>query len=152
MFEKRFGLVVLIVMIVLLASPMLPTTVAQEGAPAAVGLRPDAPPYAVHGPYSVGTREFVIEPESERPLPVTVWYPALNPASAEEETQYDMGIEDIFGPLNFVPGHALQDANIDVEHGPYPLVVNSHGTGSTRYFQAFWLEHLASYGFVVMAP
>ena len=25
------------------------------------GLRPDAPPYAVHGPYAVGTREFTIK-------------------------------------------------------------------------------------------
>jgi hypothetical protein len=43
--------------------------------PKAISLRPDAPPYAVHGPSWAGTRDFVAEPDSDRSLPVTVWYP-----------------------------------------------------------------------------
>jgi predicted dienelactone hydrolase len=49
-------------------------------------------------------------------------------------------------------GHAAQDAAFDLVQGPYPLVILSPGfaIGATSYS---WLaEHLASYGFVVMAP
>ncbi len=82
---KRFiGFLILIGLLLSLAAPLT----AQEATPAAVGLRPDAPTYAQHGPYWVGTREFVIEPDSERPLPTTVWYPALNPQGLPEATTY----------------------------------------------------------------
>ena len=45
------------------AAPLaiVPFAGAQEGPPQ-VGLRPDAPPYALHGPYWVGNRELVIRP------------------------------------------------------------------------------------------
>ena len=42
------------------------------------GLRPDAPAYGMHGPYAVGTREFVIE-TPERSTPVTIWIPRETP-------------------------------------------------------------------------
>jgi predicted dienelactone hydrolase len=40
---------------------------------------------------------------------------------------------------------------MDKTGGPYPLVVFSHGLWSYRYANAYYTEHLASYGFVVAA-
>ncbi|MCB9458760.1 MAG: hypothetical protein H6670_03845 [Anaerolineaceae bacterium] len=151
---KRFLLVM-----IMLAVLGLPTIVAQEeGGPAHVGLRPDAPEYALHGPYWVGTREVVINPDSERSLPATIWYPALNPDGAEEAVVYDLGIADLLPEawaafqLNDYAGHALLNAQVDAAGGPYPLVIMSHGNGGTRYYGAYLYEHLASYGMVVIAP
>jgi predicted dienelactone hydrolase len=141
--------VLVIVALIIAALPL--TVVAQEGGkPDAVGLRPDAPPYALHGPYWVGTREFVIEPDSERPLPLTVWYPALNPDDKPEEITY---IYENFATIEGFtqPGHAIANAVPDTANGPYSLVIVSHGLAEYRYAHAYLAEHLASHGFVVMA-
>ena len=139
------------VWMMVLALGLLPAAQAQEEPkPEAVGLRPDAPPYALHGPYWVGTREFVIDPDGERPLPLTVWYPALNPDGVAEEINY---IYDNFVSIEGFtqPGHAIADAVPDSADGPYPLVIISHGAAGHRYVFAYLAEHLASQGFVVMA-
>ena len=105
--------------------------------------RPDAPTYAKRGPFAVGTFDLTI-PDPKRPLTVTVWYPALNPTKATEKIQYH------FETL-LVDGHALLNAKPDGSQGPYPLIVFSHGLGGLRLQSLFYTEHLASYGFVVMA-
>ncbi len=129
---------------------------AQDTKPTAVGLRPDAPTYAVHGPYWVGARDFTINPDSKRPLDITVWYPALNPKGLAEKVSYpllpkvDMGL-----PADWraqLAGRALLDAAPDMASAPYPLVIFSHGFGGNRQSSAYLTEHLASYGFVVIAP
>lgn len=120
----------------------------------AVVLRPDAPPYAVHGPYPVGMKSLVIEDGGD-PQSVSVWYPALNPAGDEEAVTYSVRwkIEGLYPDLaSDVAGHALLDAAPDVDNGPYPLVVFSHGYGGDAVIYSSLLEHLASYGFVVAAP
>jgi predicted dienelactone hydrolase len=43
-------------------------------------------------------------------------------------------------------------ADAPVAPGPFPLVVYSHGNGGLRYVSAFVTEHLASHGFIVVAP
>ena len=67
------------------ASPTVtPTIVSQAPAEEETlpqGLRPDAPPYAVHGPYAVGMRDFVIE-EGDQPGSTTVWSPSPNPSQS----------------------------------------------------------------------
>jgi predicted dienelactone hydrolase len=129
-------------------------TAQDQPKPEAVGLRPDAPAYALHGPYWVGTREFVIE-DDERPLSISVWYPALNLEGLEESLTYT-DIQVKFEPPSDMPptlaGHALRDAPADMSGGPYPLIINSGGFGTYRQSYAFLTEHLASYGFVVLAP
>jgi len=105
---------------------------------------PAAPAFAARGPHPVGVRDFVID-DAERPLDVTVWYPALNPDGASETTSYLLG--NIFP----VPGQALRDAAPDAAGGPYPLVIFSHGFGGFRAQSTYLTEHLASHGFVVMA-
>ncbi len=123
----------------------------QDSKPEPVGLRPDAPTYALHGPFWVGTREFTIpDKEGKRPLPVTVWYPALNPTGAEESITYTYDPGPSLDPFT-LPGKALDQALPDLTKGPYPLVIFSHGNVGFRYFSSYLTEHLASYGFVVLA-
>jgi predicted dienelactone hydrolase len=94
----------------------------------------------------------------EHPLGLTVWYPALNPDGAEESIAYHFDIQskfpfelpDWYEPI--ILGHALTDAQPDDSGGPYPLVIFSHGFGVYRQTYAYLTEHLASYGFVVIAP
>jgi predicted dienelactone hydrolase len=122
-----------------------------ENKPPAVGLRPDAPPYAVHGPYWVGTREIEVTVNADRVIPATIWYPALNPDELEESVVYSLGIADIVPALDAYPGKAIRDAAPDTSGGPYPLTVWSHGNAGTRYYAVYLQEHLASHGFVVIA-
>ena len=105
--------------------------------------RPDAPPFAERGAYAVGTRELRLEDES-RPLKITIWYPAHNPDELEEAMTYRDG-------LLVMEGRALADAPPDNSDAPYPLVIFSHGNGGTRWQSIYFVEHLASQGFVVMA-
>ena len=157
--KNRWLAILLIAALTIPALAITPLAGAQEGpTPEAVGLRPDAPPYALHGPYWVGARDFVIDPDSERPLTVTVWYPALNPEGLPEEITYtifeDCAIRSMFPTVTdwSIQGHALADAAQDSSQAPYPLVVYSHGSNAWRQESAWSVEHLASMGFVVMAP
>ncbi|MBL8156807.1 MAG: hypothetical protein JNM70_21700, partial [Anaerolineae bacterium] len=107
--------------------------------PEAVGLRPDAPAYALHGPYWVGTRDMVIDPETDEPLEVTLWYPALNPQGLAEQVTYPAVLKfDVpEGTVGAVLGHALKDAAFDLADAPYPLVVFSPGFGVARTNYAY---------------
>lgn len=115
--------------------------------------RPDVPTYGQRGPYAVGVRELVVESANagERPLQVTVWYPALLPAGVEEAVTYTMTF--LADPAAGFPtgGLALRNAAPDPADGPYPLVVYSHGAWCFPAIAGFFTEHLASQGFVVMA-
>lgn len=145
MFLKRVGSLLVLVMLVV---GLLPSASAQEGPPQ-VGLRPDAPPYALHGPYWVGVTHSVVETPSH-PANLSIWYPALNPDGAAETTTYDYTYLPDLGVLP-VAGHALREAAADTSGGPYPLVIYVHGLGEQRLAQGWLCEHLASYGFVVAA-
>jgi predicted dienelactone hydrolase len=132
---------------------------AQEATPEPVGRRPDAPTYALHGPYWVGVQDKVIDEGSTRPLKVTIWYPALNPKGLPESISYTgepkLDREALGLPKDWmidIKGHALLNAAPDKAAKPYPLVIFSHGFGGYRQTNAYLTEHLASYGFVVIAP
>lgn len=45
---------------------------------------------------------------------------------------------------------AVRDARI--RDGVYPLLLFSHGSGGLRMQNTFWCEHMASHGYIVMAP
>ena len=101
--KREFALLAILA----LALGLLPTVSAQ-GEPPQVGLRPDAPPYAVHGPYWVGVKS--IEGETPyHPTKGAIWYPALNPSAEEESTTYDFDYYPAKGVLP-IAGHALRDA------------------------------------------
>ena len=123
-----------------------------DNRPEPVGLRGDAPTYAVSGPYWIGARDNIEVSIGERPLVGTIWYPALNPDNAEYNMPYSSQSEDLVGPKwNTLFGQALPDAAPDTTGAPYPLIVVSHGWGLSRATTSYLMEHLASYGFVVMA-
>ena len=144
---KRIFLVFVLAALMIAALPA--NVVAQEGEePVRTGLRPDAPPYALHGPYWVGTMGLSHTLPSNRRAPVQLWYPALNPTGVEEVISYEIipGQGDLL-----VLSHAIEQAAPDVEHGPYPLVVFAHGFNDIRLASTYLAEHLASWGFVVIA-
>ena len=117
--------------------------------------RPDAPPYAVHGPFAVGYKSLVIGEGTEHPLEGSLWYPALNPTGRKEEITYDIKLKDSTWSTDLpkvVYGHALLNAEIDASQGPYPLVVWSPGFVANAAWNSNLLEHYASYGFIVLAP
>jgi predicted dienelactone hydrolase len=121
-------------------------------APDSVGLRPDAPEYALHGPYWVGTREFVIDLDGNESFNITVWYPAQAVDESAEPATYDYGVGGVLrDPMNFIQGTAFRDAAPDINGAPYPLLVFSPGMGTSRMFTLYLLEHLASRGFVVIS-
>ena len=128
---------------------------AQAPHPEPVGLRPDAPAYAHHGPHWVGTRAFVIPPADEGvTLPATLWYPALNPEGRKEAVTYTVDTRPwattTAGRSAALTGRALKEAATDGTAGPYPLVVFSPGFEHSHLEYAPLLEHLASYGFAVL--
>lgn len=106
---------------------------------------PDNLPYARRGSYPVGTREIVVDDGEGRAVNATVWYPALNPDNLEESNVFQQAIFRI-------TGHATPNAEPDTASAPYPLVIVSHGSGTLRWLHLYLTEHLASYGFVVVAP
>lgn len=146
--NRLFTMLLLVVLILSACQPITlpPATPPQPPQ----GLRPDAPPYAVHGQYAVGVREFVLE-TNERSTPITVWYPALNPTGKAEEITYSMDVGSNGLPQYPVLGHAILDAPPNISDVPYPLVVWSHGAYLYRQTSAYLTEHLASQGFVVVA-
>lgn len=148
---KWFNLVSLLVVVAMLLGAWQPV-LAQESPPAPEpqGLRPDAPPYGVRGMYPVGVRDFSID-AGDHVVDTTVWYPALNPDNVEEEVTYTIGagVPNMAGlPIS---GRAIADAAPDTAQGPYPLVIFSPGLSAWRQANSYLLEHLASFGFVVMA-
>lgn len=136
------------------AEPTIAAVPAEKPAAAQPGgLRFDAPEYAIDGPYAVGVRHFHIQAakDNERPLNLTVWYPALNPNGIDAAITYEMTVDPGITPPWGVQGHALRDAAPDVSGGPYPLVIYSHGHTSFSQDFAYFVEHLTSHGFVVLA-
>ncbi len=127
------ALLILLAITTLIAPP--PTPIQAE--------RPDAPTYALRGEHPVGVTDVTVE-NGDRPLSVTMWYPALNPDGVEEATTYQIAVLQR-------PGQALRDAAPDMAGGPYPVIYFSHGLGGARLQSVFYTEHLASWGFVVIA-
>lgn len=97
------------------------------------------------GPHPVGAIQIEVPSPGDpldpaRVLPCEVWYPA----AATEPHREDAG-----HPLN-LPHEAKQDAPpLDQ---PCPLVGFSHGNSGLRQQSTFLTTHLASWGFVVVAP
>lgn len=103
--------------------------------------RPDAPQYGQRGEYTVGVQSFTLSGEN-RPLNAWVWYPA--------EGEQELANYSEFNGIFETSGRANWDASPVENNAPYPLVIFSHGNGSSPLLSLFFTEHLASYGFVVI--
>jgi predicted dienelactone hydrolase len=147
MTRSRLWVLALVVGLIL---PLAVST-AQEGEQR-TGFRPDAPPYAIRGPYTVGTMDFVLDEDPDRPIIGAIWYPASNLDGAPEETTYVIDVPDFMPEaFRYVDGQAIHDAAPETTGAPYPLVVWSPGSGATHFYNPYLAEHLASQGFVVIA-
>jgi len=159
MFSKIKKYYVLLLLLVMSLFMMGGAIIAQEEetGPAYDNMRWDAPTYAHHGPYWIGSREIEVE-NGDRLLRGNIWYPALNPdGAAYEDYSYSSYTEEIWESWGMgaewasIPGKALGDAPIDASGAPYPLITLTHGFGVSRIIYTYLAEHLASYGFVVTA-
>lgn len=131
--------------------------------PAGSGAAPDP---SEKGPYPVGVRTFDLELKGSdgkpRSIRYEVWYPTTEefrdgPFDAidfykdapdylkETVKKY----EDALPPI---PVDAVRDAPVRAGHGPYPLVMFSHGAYGIRFQSVFFTIPLASHGYVVAAP
>src|SRR5215204_2677042 len=103
--------------------------------------RADQPDPSQPGPFAVGVTERSFTRASSttgtaRAITMVIWYPALTQAPGE-------------GAFRF--GGRL-DAPSARESGPFPVLLFSHGSGGTPWQSTFLTAHLASHGFVVIAP
>lgn len=145
-------LIVLLVVLPVLAVLFVPNGLPRLFAGRSVA-RSDAPGYTRTGPKVVGMRSLSIEDGA--PLHLTVWYPAQSRSGQTATIRYPYAVKmgDPLGTVSIASysGNALVDAPHDLSDGPYPSVILSPGfaLGSSNY--AWLAEHLASYGFVVVA-
>ncbi|MEB0140579.1 MULTISPECIES: dienelactone hydrolase [unclassified Undibacterium] len=131
-------------------------------------IRPDAPALAAYGASRSGvTTLHLTHPGQldilhtkagaapvlyDRPLTVEVWYPATVSASgsAAAGPTYRTVLRDGKTAVS-LSGQAVRDASPDKAHGPYPLVIVSHGYPGNRFLLSHLTENLASKGYVVVA-
>ena len=103
------------------------------------------PDYSLRGPHPVGLLQTEIaspqDPvDADRRLPCDVWYPAVS-----EAKEADSAPHPLRQPHRATPGLPPID-------GPCPIVGFSHGNSGLRQQSTFLTTHLASWGFVVVAP
>ncbi|KAH8164087.1 hypothetical protein CIB48_g4160 [Xylaria polymorpha] len=89
------------------------------------------------GPYGVGIT-FKTYCSDDRNLTVSIWYPAT-PEDGSSPYISSGGIV----------GQAYEDAPLDSFGGPFPLILFSTGLGAVNDAYYFYLQNLASHGYVV---
>jgi len=98
-----------------------------------------SPPFADAGPWSTGTLEETITGSTGVELTVQAWFPADTVSG--DTVVYD-GLWD---------GEAYEDATPACEE-PRPVLLFSHGYGGIRWQSTEITEHLATHGYIVVAP
>lgn len=127
------------------------------------------------GPYPVGVTTVLFvdhartDPATNGPrsLLTEIWYPAadetrdlpknqlldffLNNKTPEFMLLFQLAFQtDVVKADAQYKNTAVRDARI--RDGVFPLILFSHGNGGLRMQNAFWCEHLASHGYIVVAP
>jgi len=103
------------------------------------------------GVHPVGVVTFQSKDEARaRELPLEIWYPAVE---AERGRDLDPRSQATYRPL-LATAPLCQAAVRDAEAapGPHPVVAFSHGFAGHRCQSTFLCTHLASHGFLVVAP
>jgi predicted dienelactone hydrolase len=100
------------------------------------------------GPWAVGRTTFQISDPARngRTLDVDAWYPV----DPEDTAGVGPSVFDLL--VTSLASEVALDEPPPSSHGPFPLVVFSHGSGGIRFQSWFLTEALASHGFVVVAP
>ncbi|GGM44671.1 hypothetical protein GCM10011608_31680 [Micromonospora sonchi] len=105
---------------------------ATSAAPAPTSVAPEKPAVpagsAPERAFAVGVRQLKLNRDGDRPLPVTLWYPAAGRAGGPPTT------------------------SADAAAGKFPVVMFSHGLGGRPDDYAELLTRWAAAGFVVAAP
>lgn len=131
------------------------------------------------GPYPVGvTTRVYVDPsrtdassKTPRTLVTEIWYPAAEAARAMAPNKFtdflsghpDLGAEfvrmsdELFGTHLDLAALDEEFENIAVRDAPaaqgtWPLLISSHGNSLTRFFSTYWCDHMASHGYIVIAP
>jgi len=131
-----------LVVIALVLLPVLLQACTGETSRVAESTPPDAVDLSAPGPYPVGVTEIVFERPSSttgepRVLRTLVWYPAAESARNAPEDDIARGV---------------RDAPLTRDDLPLPIIMFSHGSGGLTWQSTYYTTHLASYGFVVVAP
>jgi len=136
---------------------------------------PPVPDPEKPGPYPVGVTTITFidhsrtDPATQGPrtLLTEIWYPATEDARVLPKNRLsDFFMKNTSPELALVllagfgvdlteadktfQNFAVRDARM--EDGNFPLILFSHGNGGLRMQNTFWCEHLASHGYIVMAP
>ncbi|MBM4379572.1 MAG: hypothetical protein FJ086_09775 [Deltaproteobacteria bacterium] len=122
-----------------------------------------APAPSQPGPFAVGVRTVTWEDTGRRKadgtprkLVTEIWYPALQSARDLPKVSYD--ILDYFtleqrasigSALPPLVAAAAREAEPARSHGPFPLVIFSHGQAALRWQSTYYTVLLASHGYVV---
>ena len=134
---------------------VLAAALVQACGDASVGSAGPAADPALPGPYPVGVTRIELRDESrDRTLLTEIWYPAdesardAAPSPPAEYLPPELAFLTDGATLELV---AVREAPIAPD-GPFPLIAFSHGSGGIRFQNTFQVEHLASHGYVVIAP
>ena len=121
------------------------------------------------GPYGVGTRvyswtdptrpePFTADPGDHRELVVQLWYPTTGQGAPQPYLDSSEPIRvlakrlhvpaSLLGNVEHAPTHALRDA--PASEGRFPVLINPAGLLVFRDASLFWIEELASHGYVVV--
>lgn len=116
----------------------------------------NTPTYAVPGPYAVGLATYMVDKGTSQALMLVAWYPAgkqsgdNNGAALMVPDKYQVPSKAVDALRKW--GTAAVFAAPDLSGAPYPLVIFSPGFGMGPSLYTKLIEHLASYGFVVLSP
>lgn len=132
------------------------------------------------GAYAVGTQTarisatdrpepFTKDPQDTRDLMVQIWYPADNTEGRSQAAVVPVaGQSDMAAPFTRAfahtfrlpsfaldywkdfRGNSYENADVLASGTPYPVILLSHGMGTSRMLHVSQAEHLASHGYVVV--
>ncbi len=126
-------------------------SVGSEVGPAATAATVPAPALPLvegPGPDHVGVATIALtDAARNRQLTVYVWFPIDDPGAAPRQVyEFGRGITYPSPIAVTAPPSSIS------KNGPFPLIVLSHGAGSTGLDYSGYAEELASYGYIVAAP
>ena len=102
------------------------------------------------------TEQLAVPRRGARRLPLRIWYPASAPGAtpanvltSAEQTYLEAANSLATGALDGIAGTATSGA--PAARGKHPVILLSHGGGTTTAFHAALASDLASHGYIVVA-